>query len=102
MNPRAGLDECGKFLLPRDLIPGPSSPYRVAIRNCAIPPSQVQKFTYLKFIIQATKIAELKVVFVCGIHHKIFSLQKMNIVLPIKPKCVGGVIYVDVFLSHEQ
>jgi hypothetical protein len=28
---RAGLDGCGKSHLHRDLIPGPSSPYRVAM-----------------------------------------------------------------------
>ena len=31
MDPRAGLDVCGKSRLHRDSIPGPSSPYRVAI-----------------------------------------------------------------------
>ena len=31
VGPRAGLDGCGKSCLHRDSIPGPSSPYRVAI-----------------------------------------------------------------------
>ena len=31
MDPRAGLDRCGKSRLHRDSIPGPSSPYPVAI-----------------------------------------------------------------------
>jgi hypothetical protein len=31
VGPRAGLDRCGKSRLHRDSVPGPSSPYPVAI-----------------------------------------------------------------------
>jgi len=44
VGPRAGLDECGIFRPHRDSIPGPSSPWRVAIPT-ALPSPQLKEVT---------------------------------------------------------
>ena len=44
MDPRAGLDGCGKSRLHRNSIPAPSSPYRVAIPNTLFRPTEAAWF----------------------------------------------------------
>jgi hypothetical protein len=57
VGPRAGLDECGKFRPHRDSIPGPSSPWRIAIPT-ALPGPQLKKVTQPLLVSLSVKVCD--------------------------------------------